>query len=344
MASKIQKSCAVCGKPANSKCTGCKTDSISRHYCGAACQKNDWPTHKTACKAAQDMRLEKSLARVADIIQRGYYEFRQNTWDTPILKVEDRDDALVITDGVMLDKSKYFISFPQHMVTSERTKAAMLCAWMCNEPLAFMHDLVTDLVKGLDIHVEEVCLGLGRIPRKISYNSPHGGSDHNWPNYFHEALRITSSRSKKQWVIDISGAQYGITRVFWTWGAYVDAYNVNVKKIMALGFNKAMIKDLSDISGNPSMSYGVVGVVAEHMNEASKKWAIEHNISLSDLLTMEEEEFRQAKDKLLQNMSDAVRGFLKANKFDKEFQAAKAYEYKYPGLSGRKCLQTTAKY
>ncbi|KAE8859120.1 hypothetical protein PTNB73_08600 [Pyrenophora teres f. teres] len=306
MASKIQKSCAVCGKPANSKCTGCKTDSISRHYCGAACQKNDWPTHKTACKAAQDMRLEKSLARVADIIQRGYYEFRQNTWDTPILMVEDRDDALVITDGVMLDKSKYFISFPQHMVTSERTKAAMLCAWMCNEPLAFMHDLVTDLVKGLDIHVEEVCLSLGRIPRKISYNSPHGGSDHNWPNYFHEALRITSSRSKKQWVIDISGAH--------------------------------------DIIGNPSMSYGVVGVVAEHMNEASKKWAIEHNISLSDLLTMEEEEFRQAKDELLQNMSDAVRGFLKANKFDKEFQAAKAYEYKYPGLSGRKCLQTTAKY
>ncbi|KAL7776992.1 hypothetical protein CFE70_007413 [Pyrenophora teres f. teres 0-1] len=325
MASKIQKSCAVCGKPANSKCTGCKTDSISRHYCGAACQKNDWPTHKTACKAAQDMRLEKSLARVADIIQRGYYEFRQNTWDTPILKVEDRDDALVITDGVMLDKSKYFISFPQHMVTSERTKAAMLCAWMCNEPLAFMHDLVTDLVKDL---LQQPAWRFGpQLAELLSRGSPyHFLKEQEAMGHRHQRRSVWYHES----VLDL--------------GAYVDAYNVNVKKIMALGFNKAMIKDLSDIIGNPSMSYGVVGVVAEHMNEASKKWAIEHNISLSDLLTMEEEEFRQAKDELLQNMSDAVRGFLKANKFDKEFQAAKAYEYKYPGLSGRKCLQTTAKY
>ncbi|KAI2485438.1 hypothetical protein Ptr902_04378 [Pyrenophora tritici-repentis] len=304
----------------------------------------DWPTHKTVCKAAQDNRLQSCLAHVADIVQYAYYEFRENTWETPIIKIEDRDGALVITDGVMLDKTKYFISFPHHLVTSERTKAAMLCAWMCNEPLAFMHDLLTDLLKGLEIRVEEVCLGLGRILRKITYHSPHGGSDDNWPNYFHEALRIASLSSKKQWAIDVSGAQYGITTAFWTWEAYVNAYNVTVKRTQAFGYTKTMINDLSRIRGNPSMSYGVVGVVAEKMNEASKKWATDRNISLSDLLNMVEDDFRQTKNELLQTLSDAVRDFLRAHKFDKEFQAAKTYEYKNPGLSARRCMEASAKY
>lgn len=145
MASNSQPVCTVCGKPAHSKCTGCKTDSKSRHYCGTACQKTDWSSHKTNCKGTH---LEKGLERAAGLIQQAYYQFRENTWETPIIKIEDREDVLVFQDGDMLKKTKYFLTFPRHLGLSERTKAAMLCAWVCNEPLAFMHDVVADLLKG----------------------------------------------------------------------------------------------------------------------------------------------------------------------------------------------------
>ena len=309
----------------------------------------------------QDLRLEKTLERVAGLLQEQYYNFRENTWETPIIKIEDRDDALVLTDGIMLNKTKYFLRFPQHMITSQRTKAAMLCAWVCSEHLAFMHDLVAKLlhgelpmntfldstnfgIKGLGVKVEEISLTLGRIPRKITYHTPFGGSDDNWPKYAHEILRVTSCKSKKQWVIDISGAQYGITKVFWSWGVYVNEYIVKLRATNTFGFNETMIKDLGSIPGNPLLSYGVVGVVAKQMNQAIKEWATERGISLSDLLKMGEDDFHQAKNEVLQTASDAIREFINVNSFDKEFQAAKAYEKNFPGMSAAQCHRVSAKH
>ena len=359
MASNSQPVCAVCGKPAHSKCTGCETDSKPRHYCGTACQKEDWPRHKINCKVFRDLRLEKVLARAAGLIQQAYYEFRENTWETPIIKIEDREDALIFQDGDMHKKTKYFLTFPRHMGLSERTKAAMLCAWVCNEPLAFMHDLVADLLggkldmtrflwstnlklQGFDIEVEEVRLNLGRIPRKITYYSPNGGSDDNWPKYFHEVFRITSLRNKKQWAIDISGAQYGITQAFWDWEGYAKEYTVKVQAADAFGSNVALIRKLRGIPGNPSMCYGVIEVVAEHMNQLFKNWAKDRSINLSSLLTMSDDDFRQTKDELLQFVNDAVREFLRANSFDEEFHAAKEYERQFPGMSALQCKMATA--
>ncbi|KAJ7217714.1 hypothetical protein GGX14DRAFT_597525 [Mycena pura] len=42
-------SCSVCGASGQiSRCSGCK----GRYYCGTACQRGDWNTHKRACAAA----------------------------------------------------------------------------------------------------------------------------------------------------------------------------------------------------------------------------------------------------------------------------------------------------
>ena len=37
--------CVVCGSPGDKKCGGCKSVT----YCGAKCQKLDWPRHKRLC-------------------------------------------------------------------------------------------------------------------------------------------------------------------------------------------------------------------------------------------------------------------------------------------------------
>jgi len=181
MASEARATCAACGNQASNKCDACKSDTNSRNYCGKACQAKDWPSHKKACKDAQNLYLKKALARTAEIAQQAWYVFRQNTWDTPIRKIIGGDDALVIYDDVMLNKTKYFLKFPDHLVTREQTKKAMLCAWCCHEPLAWMQILITAFIQvktisyrsvlhltkecptGLNVEIEEIKVSLGTI-------------------------------------------------------------------------------------------------------------------------------------------------------------------------------------
>lgn len=84
--------CTVCRALSTKKCTGCKVGT----YCSKACQVKDWPAHKKFCS---DLQLELVLARVAAVVQDAYLTFRKNIWDTTIVKIEDRDDALLIHDG-----------------------------------------------------------------------------------------------------------------------------------------------------------------------------------------------------------------------------------------------------
>ena len=46
----IMPTCALCGEPAPSLCSGCRFVS----YCGAECQRKDWPEHKILCKAIKE--------------------------------------------------------------------------------------------------------------------------------------------------------------------------------------------------------------------------------------------------------------------------------------------------
>jgi hypothetical protein len=133
--------CAVCDNPAPNKCGGCKT----RTYCSKVCQANDWPKHKATCK---DIVLSQALERAAAITQQAYLKFRENTWDTPIDRIEDSVDALVIYDGVATNRLAYFVDFPHQLMPNDQAKMAVLTMLTCDEPLAWMHNMFDKLTKG----------------------------------------------------------------------------------------------------------------------------------------------------------------------------------------------------
>lgn len=88
------------------------------------------------------------MERAAAILQQAFLNFRENTWDTPIAKIDIKEDALVIYDGVQPTKQKYFVDFPHQLVKGKETKMAVLCTLACNEPLAWMLSLLRELLKG----------------------------------------------------------------------------------------------------------------------------------------------------------------------------------------------------
>ena len=311
----------------------------------------DWPTHKKACKEAQNANLENKLARVAKIVQCVYYGFRERTWAVPLSDIEDRDDVLIFHGGEMPDELGYLVKFPQHLVTNDSTKRAMLCAWSCDEALAWMHDLLAAFAEGkqnrsstlfhlanstyigMDVKFDEISIVLGRVLRRVSVPIPSGGYLDNWPSHLHDVLRITATKSKKQWIIDLSGAQYGICRTLWTWEEYKFAYAANISKVQAFGASKARFKLGAKLPGRTFLSLAVGAMAADHMNEAVNEWKVKRALSLPDLTRMKPEEYKQAALDLLGAIDKEFYGFIKNNDFKEEFAAATLYETMNPGKS-----------
>lgn len=134
--------CKVCGLSAKDKCGGCNAS----WYCGKQCQTYDWEEHKGACNEVQ---LPKKLERIAKLIHEAYLKFRENTWDMSILKVEENGNELIVYDGKDIRSFRYFVPFPEHLKLNETSKMGILCLWMCNEPIAYLHPLITKLLKGM---------------------------------------------------------------------------------------------------------------------------------------------------------------------------------------------------
>ncbi|KAF2134014.1 hypothetical protein P153DRAFT_392636 [Dothidotthia symphoricarpi CBS 119687] len=329
MASDPHAACSFCGKPAQMKCNGCKTHM----YCQKECQVRDWPNHKVICKA---QRLEQAIERMANITHQAYLTFRENTWDTPIEKIEDKEDELVIFDGDQKLNLRNFTPFPDKLVKNDRTKMAMLCMLICNEPLAFMHSLITKLLRGVDVTVEELQVQLRTVPRKAIFVAPDGSRQSNWPEFSHMVLRLKSVKSGKQWVVDLSGGQYGICQPFWDWEIYVANYVGKITAIYSSGTQRELITELAKIDGNPVLTYRLVQDAADQLNKAVDIWE-ERHMKLSRLLFLGDAAYRQQEMSLLDIMKAAVRSFINSTDFAKPVQAARAYEQANPGFSQRKC-------
>ncbi|KAI4649688.1 hypothetical protein J4E93_004008 [Alternaria ventricosa] len=292
----------------------------------------DWPIHKKACKDAQNVNLEKKLARVAEVIQQAYYDFRENTWVQPVIKIHDRNDALVIYDESMSEKKKFFVDFPHHLVTNVRSKKALLCAWSCNEPTAWLHDTIVGLLEGLNIKVEEVLVTLGTVPRKIIFHDKLGKTDNlTWPFCDHKIIRVTATKTKKQWIMDLTGAQFGIYQTFWSWEEYANKFSTKTHDVDPIGDNKAMFEKLAKNPGNPGLEHRLMRMVADHLDEVVRGWKAESGLSLAALLDLNKETYEQASSKLLQTMDLAIRAHVKTHDYKAEFQAAQAYEREHQG-------------
>ena len=143
MAQVPDSKCSHCGEPATNKCLGCGIHV----YCGKDCQTLDWPTHKAICK---ELCLQNAVERAVDTIQKVYLDFRENTFDNLIIKVEVQKDQLILYYGESRKKPKggFFAAFPNHLIEDRSVKNAALCTLMANEPLAFLHEIIAYLLKG----------------------------------------------------------------------------------------------------------------------------------------------------------------------------------------------------
>lgn len=144
-------SCSVCSAVANLVCKACKgapdgsEGVLGVYYCGSTCQKVGWGEHKTFCKAAKERR---AVYRAGEIARQLHYTFNRNSWMWPIARAEKTDDTWWVNDGEPTTSKSAVIPFPSAMFPDIKDQRAMLSFNSCNGAVAFLHQLLNDMLKG----------------------------------------------------------------------------------------------------------------------------------------------------------------------------------------------------
>jgi hypothetical protein len=331
--------CQTCGIATTNRCTRCHKVA----YCDRVCQRKDWLlNHRDECK---DNQLGDALQRVAEIVHEAYLTFRENTWDTPIERIVVHSRGLTIYDGDQRLNTRYFTAFPTNTVGDDiEVKKSVLTAWACEEPYAFLHNLtmallkgnvfthclqtMLTLVKGLNVDVEELSLELQEVPRIISVISPNCSPISNYPDCKHAVLLIRSLRAtRKQWAIDLCGAQYGLYQVFSEWLQYDNDFVARLAERSPPGTAKQVLELMAEERGMPALTYGLVGRAAQALDAATTTWEAQ-NGPVSRMRSLTGAAYDQEKASLLQSLSNTVRSFVATN----DFTALVRREKQFDGL------------
>jgi hypothetical protein len=169
-------------------------------------------------------------------------------------------------------------------------------------------------VKGLNIDIEETSLHLKEVPRTIKVISPNCAPMSNYPTYKHQVLLIRSRQaSRKEWAIDLCGAQYGLYQVFSEWLQY-DSFVARVSGRSPPGTAKQLMNALAQGKGMPALTYGLVGRAAQAFDAAITTWEAQHG-PVSRMRSLSGAAYQQQKTDLLQAVSNAVRTFVATNDF-----------------------------
>lgn len=170
-------------------------------------------------------------------------------------------------------------------------------------------------IKGLNIDTEELSLTRKDVCRIINVISPNCAPMSNHPTYKHAVLMIRSRRaSKKEWVIDLCGAQYGLYQSLSEWQQYADDFVQNLSSRSRPGAAKQMLESKAQDRGVPALTYGLAGRATQALDAATTTWVSQQG-PLSRLRSLPGAAYQQQKASLLQSLSTAVRTFVATNDF-----------------------------
>ncbi|KAL8866254.1 MAG: hypothetical protein Q9174_006410 [Haloplaca sp. 1 TL-2023] len=160
--------CLVYHQDALLVCKACKGlpdesgNVVDVYYCGAACQKEDWPSHKVKCKAARAARDRHILHRAGELAQALWMLFCRKTWQWVVEDVEEDFGPIEWIDldilyygkywdvchGRRTAKTKnYFLDFPVEKFPDVQQQEALLTQSRCKHALCVMDNIVKNMLK-----------------------------------------------------------------------------------------------------------------------------------------------------------------------------------------------------
>ncbi|KAH9867250.1 hypothetical protein IAQ61_007842 [Plenodomus lingam] len=156
----------------------------------------------------------------------------------------------------------------------------------------------------------------------------------------HEGLRITSTKTGKQYLFDFCGSQYGIHRALWKTPVYEAQFSAKIGKAYPFGTHKHIFGILRNIKGIPRLTYGIVGDAAERLEMAIVAWEKKNRMPLSRIRSQNDVDFGKSEKELIETCRAATSAFVEHNDFTAIFQDSIEYARTHPGESGELITRT----
>ncbi|KAF3059414.1 hypothetical protein GL218_04939 [Daldinia childiae] len=212
-------SCANCGKPATTKCSGCLAapeyqpgDAPTTAYCDSQCQREQWPTHKAQCRI---LNKRRTLLRIAELLKTTLLAYRECVYDIPLTGVKYEEGILrLLLDPRKIPYRPWQIPFPSDLNISPQHKEAVLATNQCTTAQCLLGPLARYLLAGIkstfkiaEVNAEPI------VPWKIVWlnDSKEESRSFDCAAVTHTILLVWIGG--EGWVVDITGCQFGFQEI-----------------------------------------------------------------------------------------------------------------------------------
>ncbi|KAG8625862.1 hypothetical protein KVT40_006263 [Elsinoe batatas] len=240
--------CAQCATVADKHCTGCHdcptqdlSSSDSTFYCSVKCQKAHRKIHKTECNAALQRKI---LVSVADTAYKCIFELRKLMFEMPLVGPVERKDGKLLfnTSNESGTKLRYptgqSYELPEPLWSSicEKDQQSILAFRACEEAIVLLEPLLQHMLTADDGDIMKPGTTMTALPTVFG-NYPFTTHDvlDGVPDYVeegkvcdeHTVIKLTL-KSGQHFILDFTGAQYGIFDHVQPLGKFLDEHVVTV--------------------------------------------------------------------------------------------------------------------
>ncbi|KAJ6110510.1 hypothetical protein N7486_002745 [Penicillium sp. IBT 16267x] len=222
--------CVICRQPTTKQCSRCVDGPAypvlglsNIFYCSVDCQRLDWPWHKVVCER---MKLRTKLRRIATLLKAAMLAYREIVYDMDITDIESNEGLfrfIQISHKGHNCLHRVHAPFPNNITTNPQHKEVALLFNQGTAAMALLSRLTKRLLIGLDVKpiMVEITMEKPKVPVRIGPGPI--------PDYFpHTVMFMEINWSKELWILDPTGAQYGIQDVFVPWKQYMDEYECRI--------------------------------------------------------------------------------------------------------------------
>ncbi|KAL1600400.1 hypothetical protein SLS60_006785 [Paraconiothyrium brasiliense] len=230
---------------------------------------------------------------------------REMTFDNNIKSIEDKGDVLLIRDDDMTPGTIF--QFPNHLVGTEEAKRMILTILVCQEPIAYLHDFLTEMLDGTGVTLEEHMLRIRNPVKTVRVNARTRDLD--MSNFYHSVVRAATSDGTSSWIVDVSGAQYSIFKACLAERIYRKRHVVSTLAAYRSGTNKDIYEKMEDMKGNGPLLARIGWFAVDKVKTAVFQWRTKSGFSLSALMGKPEDIFVEGRKGLVEHIKVSLDNF-----------------------------------
>ncbi|KAJ5992457.1 hypothetical protein N7451_008181 [Penicillium sp. IBT 35674x] len=295
--------CEVCSDSTTKQCSGCidgpgypTPGLINIYYCSLDCQQVDWPWHQELCRR---LKLRTKIHRIATLLKAVMLAYREVVYDMDITDITSKDGMFRFVQISHTGNNclhRVHAPFPNNITTNSEHKEVALLFEQGTAAMALLSRLTKKLLIGLDVTLVpvEIIMKKPKMPARVGPGRI--------PEYFpHTVWLMDIDRSDEVWILDPTGAQYGIQDVFVPWKHYMKEYECRF--IGHYPYHRTETGDLDYFATLPEARKLATKIAVERQARIVFSSFVDYLV-IGDLLDVSEPEFKRRVKALQENLKE----------------------------------------